>query len=214
MKAERLIFLVEEPSMEQFLEMLLAETFPRDSFEIHAFQGKPDLERKLGNRLRGFARWMPDTWKIIVLVDRDNDDCEQLKARLMAEALATGLRWKSPTEPTAWQVAGRIAIEELEAWFFGDWEAVRKAYPRVPPNVASGKSFREPDSISGGTWEAFERTLQRAGYFRTGLLKVEAARSIGKYFRPDVNRSQSFRAFWSLVTSALGSVSEARVPGA
>ena len=35
----------------------------------------------------------------------------------------------------AWQVVNRIAIEELQAWHFGDWEAARQAnpYPRAQP---------------------------------------------------------------------------------
>ncbi len=35
----------------------------------------------------------------------------------------------------------------------------------------------DPDAIPGGTWEAFERVLQRSGYFQTGLRKLEAAQT-------------------------------------
>jgi hypothetical protein len=58
-----------------------------------------------------------------------------------------------------------LAIEELEAWFFGDMDAVRALYPRVPETLEQRAGFRDPDAIRGGTWEALERILQRAGYF-------------------------------------------------
>ena len=67
------------------------------------------------------------------------------------------------------QLVNRVVIEELEAWYFGDWEAVRSAYPRVSPTVPNQSRYRNPDSVQGGTWEAFERILKGHGYFRTGL---------------------------------------------
>jgi hypothetical protein len=91
-------------------------------------------------------------------------------------------------------VVNRLAIEELEAWYFGDWDAVKAAYPRVSNAVADRAKYRDPDAIAGGTWEAFERILRSAGYFRTGLRKIEAARAVAKHWQPHANRSRSFRA--------------------
>ena len=62
--------------------------------------------------------------------------------------------------------------------------------------------FRDPDAVKGGTWEAFERILQRHGHFRTGLRKVEAARMISARLDPDRNRSRSFAAFRDVVVEA------------
>jgi hypothetical protein len=92
-------------------------------------------------------------------------------------------------------VAIRLAIEELEAWYFGDWDAVRAAYPRVPDTIPNQANYRDPDAIAGGTWEAFERVLKRAGYFQTGLRKIEAARAISEHWQLEGNRSHSFRVF-------------------
>ncbi|MCY4353998.1 MAG: DUF4276 family protein [Truepera sp.] len=69
----------------------------------------------------GYARWLPDEYRIIVMVDRDNDDCKKLKAELEAAAMAARLRTRSQASGGPWQVANRIVIEELEAWYFGDW---------------------------------------------------------------------------------------------
>ena len=75
-----LVFLLEEESMEAFLQVLLPRLLPEAcSHETHTFQGKRDLKRKLEARLRGYARWLPENWRIFVLVDRDGDDCKELK---------------------------------------------------------------------------------------------------------------------------------------
>jgi broad specificity phosphatase PhoE len=127
-------------------------------------------------------------------VDRDDDDCGHLKEQLEWAARKAGLTIGAQDRGLR-QVVNRMAIEELEAWFFGDWEAVRSAYLRVKTNVPGKQKYRDPDAIAGGTWEALERILQRAGYFPSGLRKIEAARAIALYMEPLKNRSRSFRTF-------------------
>ena len=87
----------------------------------------------------------------------------------------------------------------LKPGYFGDWSAVLAAYPRVRPTVPQQARYRDPDAIVGGTWEAFERVLQRHGYFRTGLRKVEAARAVAAHFDPDRSRSQSFEKLRAVI---------------
>ena len=70
-----LVFLVEELSMEAFLRGLLPRILPEAcGFEVHSFRGKSNLLKNLNPRLRGYARWLPDDWRVFVVVDRDNDD--------------------------------------------------------------------------------------------------------------------------------------------
>jgi hypothetical protein len=88
-----------------------------------------------------------------------------------------------------------LAVEELEAWFLGDIDAVRAAYPRVPRALPRRSPFGDPDAIAGGTWEALERVLQEAGYHRGGLEKIRAAREIAAQMEPGRNRSRSFQGF-------------------
>ena len=203
MSARHLELLVEEPSMEAFLRELLPRILPVGcSFEIHTFQGKPDLLGKLENRLKGYAQWLPDDWRIVVVVDRDDDDCMLLKQQLEDLASGANLRTRSQAADRPWQLVSRIAIEELEAWYFGDWEAVCSAYPRVSPTVPNQSRYRNPDSVQGGTWEAFERILKRHGYFKTGLRKVEAARAVAIYIDPARNRSVSFTKFHDALAEA------------
>lgn len=190
--------------MEAFLRGLLPRLLPADrTFEVHAFQGKPDLLGKLEARLRGYAQWLPADWRLFVVVDRDDEDCRALKQKLETLASRAGLVTRSQVGAAAWQLVNRIAIEELESWYFGDWDAVKAEYPRVSPNVTKRQGLRDPDSIAGGTWEAFERVMQRHGYFKSGLAKIEAARCISGHIVPERNRSASFRAFHAALTEAL-----------
>lgn len=203
MSAAHLEVIVEEPSMEAFLGALLPRLLPTDrTFVVHPFQGKADLLGKLQERLRGYASWLPEDWRIVVVVDRDDDDCIALKAQLEAMARKAKLRTRSGAGRQSWQLVNRIAIEELEAWYFGDWAAVRSAFPRASAKVPRRQGFRNPDAIAGGTWEAFERVMQAHGYFKGGLLKIEAARAIGAHVDPSRSASHSFRAFSNAIAEA------------
>jgi hypothetical protein len=185
--------LVEEPSMEEALRLLVPRIIPDLTFEVYQHQSKEGLLKRLPARLRGYASWLPEDWRIVVIVDRDDDQCNELKRQLDEMAQDAGLRTRSQDGRPTYQVVNRLAIEELEAWFFGDWHAVRAAYPRVNPNIPTKSGYRDPDAVLGGTWEALERVLQRAGYFRTGLRKIEAARAIAENMLPSRNRSKSFQ---------------------
>jgi hypothetical protein len=203
MPAAHLELLVEEPSMEAFLRALLPRLMPQDrTFEVHPFQGKNDLLGKLDQRLRGYAAWLPADWRIVVVVDRDDDDCHALKSGLEAIALRAGLRTRTGAGIAPWQLVNRIAIEELEAWYFGDWAAVCSAFPRASANVQRRQGLRNPDAVAGGTWEAFERVMQAHGYFKGGLLKIEAARAIGSQVDPARSTSHSFRVFSDAIAEA------------
>ena len=201
--ARRLEFLVEEPSMEAFLQGLLPRILPEGcEFEFRVFQGKQDLLRKLERRLLGYRHWLPADRRLVVVVDRDDGDCHALKERLERAAADADLLTRSRARGGPWQVVNRIAIEELEAWYFGDWEAVRQAYPKVPSNTPNQARYRDPDAIQGGTWEAFERLLKKRGHFRDGLRKIEAARAIAPNIDPARNRSRSFAAFRDVLAEA------------
>jgi len=178
--------------MEAALALLLPRLLGGISFAIHPHQGKTDLLAKLPPKLAAYARWIPVSHRIVVVVDRDGDVCTKLKQRLAAMGEAAGLTTRS-SAGSRWKLLPRLAIEELEAWYFGDWQAVRAAYPKVKPNVPRKAAYRDPDAIEGGTWEAFERVLQEAGYFATGLRKIEAARAIAPHLDPARNTSTSFR---------------------
>jgi Domain of unknown function (DUF4276) len=190
-------FLVEDFSTQEALLHLLPKILPLETeYKIHSFQGKEDLLRKLPNRLAGYRAWIAEDWRIVVLVDRDNNDCKDLKTQLEAISLQSGFITKTTQNPNQpFQVLNRIMIEELEAWFFGDVPAICQAYPGMKTNLAQNAKYRDPDAIQGGTWEALQRELQKKGHFKTGLDKVKTAREIATAMDPARNRSTSFQAF-------------------
>ena len=186
--------------MEAALRLLLPKIIGDLSHEIYVHQCKNELLARLPDRLRGYSSWLPTTWRVVVLVDRDDDHCIELKQHLETVAADSGLITRSKRKDDLYSVVNRLAIEELEAWFFGDWSAVRAAFPRVGATIPRKASFRDPDIIAGGTWEALERVLQGCSYFSTGLRKVEAARAIASLMEPTRNTSRSFRAFKDALT--------------
>ncbi|WCM92783.1 DUF4276 family protein [Acidovorax sp. NCPPB 2350] len=194
MAIDTLYVLVEEPSMEVALQNLLPRMLRQGiSAEIRQFQCKDDLLKQLPQRLAGYAQWLPDTAVVLVIVDRDDDDCMALKDRLEQMAHGAGLGTRQSPAGGRIHVINRIAIEELEAWFFGDWKAVKAAYPKVEATVPKKAGYRDPDAIKGGTWEAMERELKRKGYFQKGLRKLELARSVSMHMDIQNNQSQSFQ---------------------
>lgn len=192
-------FLLEEPSSEAFLQGILPKLLPAEcSWKPIAFQGKTALLGNLEARLRAYRHWIPDDWRIVVLLDEDREDCHGLKVRMEDAARAAGFPTKSrPDAGGRFIVLNRISVEELEAWFFGDITALVAAYPGVSPHLGNRAAYRDPDAIAGGTWEAIERELQRVGYYAGGLPKIELARTIAAHMDPARNSSDSFRNFCS-----------------
>ena len=204
MMLEKIILFVEEYSMEAALEILLPKIIGEIEFQIIRFQCKDDLLKQLPARLKGYSSWLPENWMIFVLVDRDDDNCKSLKQELESHAKTSGFVTKTMVQNgQRFQVINRIVIEELEAWYFGDWAAVQAAYPRVNVNIPKKAPFRDPDAIAGGTWEALERILKKAGYFSTGLRKLDLARQVAHHMNPERNQSHSFNVFFKSATNVL-----------
>lgn len=172
-------------------------SMPVDAWDIREFSSKSDLLKKLPGRMKGYSSYAEaGDVRVLVLVDRDDDDCLELKETLEDVAKSTGLATRSTAAgDEIVRVCNRIVVEELEAWFIGDPEAVAAAYPKVPVTFVKRKAYRYPDDVSGGTWEALERLLQQHGYYPGGLAKVSCAKDIAAGMQPDRNTSPSFRAF-------------------
>jgi hypothetical protein len=187
--------LVEEPSAQEVVRALADRALgDRHTYEIRTFQGKHDLLAKLPQRLAAYRHWLIDGC-VVVLVDRDSDDCNSLKARIEEMAQAAGLATPSHSPSGRYNAVMRIAIEELEAWYLGDVPALRSAFPRLG-DLSRRERSRDPDAVAGGTWERLEAELQRVGYYRGGLAKIDLARRLAPLLDPERNRSHSFQVFW------------------
>ncbi|MFD0481133.1 DUF4276 family protein [Kineococcus sp. GCM10028916] len=186
--------LVEELSAERALRHLIPLIVPSVSFDVRTFNGKPDLLRKLPGRLAGYSTWIrqADT-VVVVLTDQDDDDCIELKQGIEEEFARVGLVTLSQSQ-RGLDGCTRIAVEELEAWFFGDVPALISAFPGVSPSLAQRRGYRDPDAIAGGTAEALERVLDKAGY-GSSLRKVATAEAVAPFMDVEANRSRSFQVF-------------------
>lgn len=162
----------------------------RATVRVRTFQGKSDLLRNLPNRLAGYARSYRRGDALRVLVDRDSDECVALKRKIEAMAREAGLAVRSSAAVPV--VLVRVAVRELENWFFGDWVAVRAAFPKVPaaPPVRY-RSNADADHVK--TSSAFRKLLSQAGV--PVRAKPEWARRIGPHLDPARNRSPSFQVF-------------------
>ena len=199
-------FLLEEPSIEAALKSILPKILSEDvNLDFLVFKGKEDLLKKLPERLKMYHRWIPDDWRIFVLIDEDRQDCYELKAELEKAAHEAGFVTKSSAAQNEdFQVVNRLAIEELEAWFFGDIEALRAAYPRVPRSLQYQARYRNPDAIPGGTYEALEHLLIQKNYYRGRIHKPTVAQNIARHMEPDRNKSKSFQVFIEGIKACVG----------
>ena len=81
----------------------------------------------------------------------------------------------------------RIACQELEAWYFGDPDALAEAFSKASlRRIGSRARFRNPDAIA---YPARELTKLVPHY-----QKVSGARALARRLTRKGNRSPSFRA--------------------
>lgn len=158
----RLHVLVEGPSEAAFLRGWFPRFLPHHSLSVIQHRGKgrlpgepssrPDPKREglldqLPAKLRAYGRVLnPATDRILVFLDLDDDDCGELKERL--------LRALDACDPRP-VVLFRIAIEETEAFYLGDPRAIKRAFPQA--RLQKLKSYVQ-DSICG-TWEVFREVV-------------------------------------------------------
>jgi hypothetical protein len=173
---EHVVFFLEEPSAQDFLECLLPQVLPAHiTPHFLVFEGKQDLEKRLPMRMKGWLR--PNT-RFIVMRDQDSDDCMVVKKRLQMLCGQAG-------HPES---VVRIVCRELETFFVGDWPAVATAYQRPTwADYAHQAKYRHPDRLGSPSAE-LKRLIptyqKRAGARRISAhLRLEA----------DHNQSKSFQ---------------------
>jgi hypothetical protein len=181
-------FLVEEASTEIALKEIVPKIIGNvHTFKIHNFQNKDRLLKRLPERMKAYANFIHDDWRIVVLVDEDRSDCQELKKKLChASSIVTQKKGNI--------VLHRIVVEELESWFIGDVAAIRAEYEKIPVSLSQQAKFRDPDAIKGGTWEELDKILKKYGY-ETGLQKMDFAQKVSPHMDVENNQSRSFQVF-------------------
>jgi hypothetical protein len=171
----RVVFLLEERSMKVLLEGLLPRLVPDMPFLCVTHEGKGDLEKSIPRKLRA---WREPGVRFVVVRDNDGADCLELK-----RGLADLCRQAGRVDTLI-----RIPCQELEAWYFGDPEALAQAYGSARPRSFAGSSrYRVPDAIRKPSTD-LERLLP-------GFQKISGARKMGALLAEERNRSRSFQVF-------------------
>ncbi len=204
-------FLVEDLSGKKALEILVKKIIDKNhTWNIHSYKGigrippgmkdvndpkKRMLLTQLPKLLNGYGKTFagyPKTYQaaVIVITDLDNRVFEDYICELK-EVLEKCSK-KPKTEFC-------LAIEEGEAWFLGDLNAIRKAYPNVKVRIISNY---QNDSICG-TWEKLADAIYPEGSLKlkdngwqfVGKIKSEWAKKISVHMNVDNNKSPSFCYF-------------------
>jgi Domain of unknown function (DUF4276) len=175
-----LIFLLEEPSIKNVLEVILPQIIPDEiSFICIAHQGKQDLAKSIPTKIKAFKTISSNT-QFIIVHDQDSHDCKQLKTELLTICQGAG----------ADKVMIRIICHELESWFLGDLVAVETAY-QLKLNTLSkqqnNQKYRDPDRLNSAKQEL------------GNLVKEYYAGTHSKIIAPHLslteNKSRSFQIF-------------------
>ena len=196
--------LVEDSSgaalMKHLMPKLLGEAVDIHTWRVHDFKGvgripknltaKTDariktLLDKLPRMLEGYGKSGYEA--VLVLVDTDAHD---------AVAFRNDLRKMLDQCPNAPQTVFGMATEEIEAWYFGDREALLEAYPRADKKVLN----RYQQDAVCGTWEMLADALvkggaaaiKKQGFYKSGEFKHECAHRIGPLMHVMRNQSPSF----------------------
>lgn len=187
--------------LEALLPKLLGEQGDPHSWRVHSYKGTGRIPKGLSavgdskNRilldrlpklLRGYGK-TPGIDAVVVVLDSDRHPCVDLLSELNA-LLATCI----PAPRTMFH----LATEEIEAWYLGDRQALKFAYPRAKADVL--KNYTQ-DSVCG-TWELLadavctggSSAIKKAGWPLAGQTKCEWAKKIGPLLEPDRNTSPSF----------------------
>jgi hypothetical protein len=147
---------------------------------------KRTLLNKLPAILRGYAR-TDSVDAVLVILDSDKRDCSAFLTELRDTAAVSGADGKTMF---------RLAIEETEAWYFGDAAALLLGYPKAKQTIID--RYRQ-DSVCG-TWELLADAIHtggsvailKTGWPLPGQIKHEWANRIGPHMNPDANQSPSF----------------------
>ncbi|HVM32647.1 MAG TPA: DUF4276 family protein [bacterium] len=172
--------------MKALLDGLLPRLFPGMEFLCIAHEGKHDLRQSVPRKLKA---WREPGVRFIVLHDNDGRDCKALKKEI-ADLCRQG------NKP---ETLIRIVCQELEAWYFGEPEALAEAYQKEELKTLNYQArYRISDEIVKPSDELMSIIPE--------FQKKSGARLMGECLTRDRNRSHSFRVFLSGVRAEFNEI--------
>ncbi len=169
----------------------------------------PTLLHNLPSKLRAYGKSLGDDEAVIVLVDLDDrPDCLAFKQEMKA---LLALCYPVP------QCKIRIAIEELEAWYFGDRPALTAAYPQADETVLAAyvqdSQCNTWETLADAIYPGGRLALKTKGSIQCLEQKRLWARDICPHMDVDANQSPSFTSFRDAIrVLAQGAVTEPLTP--
>jgi hypothetical protein len=205
-------FLVEDQSGEKAMKILAPKILGNeDDFRIHSYRGighipkglkpKTDANKRmlldqLPRLLNGYGR-TPYSGVVVVICDLDDKNQQQFMSELN-DILNACVK-----KPNALFC---LAVEEFEAWYLGDLNAVLMAYPKADKNILG--SYIN-DSICG-TWELLadavyeggQKALTKKGRMEIGRQKSIWAEIITPHMNAEENKSPSIQSMYAKLMDA------------
>ena len=172
-----LVFLVEELSMKEYLDVLLPRVLPAAIPTITIpHEGKSDLLQSVPRKLQA---WNEPHARFAVLIDQDSSDCRRLKQHIVSLCVQAG-------KP---DVLVRVVCRALESWVMGDLHALGAAFGAGFVRHQNKNPYRAPDRC-GDPVGAIRR-------LQPSYQKTSGARLVAAHARVEVgvNTSASFHAF-------------------
>jgi uncharacterized protein YktA (UPF0223 family) len=171
----KIVFLLEEPSMKEVLDVILPQILPANfSFLCIPHHGKSHLAKSIKSKITG---WREPNVQFAIVHDQDAEDCISLKEKLFN--LADGA--KRP------DTLIRIVCTELESWFLGDFDAIERGFNIKLAKKRNMALYRNPDNIANAKQEL--RKLIPA------YQQISGSRSIAQCMTIEKNTSKSFQVF-------------------
>ena len=169
--------LVEEYSMKVLLEGLLPRILPDGhTLDFNVFillhEGKPDLLNSVKSKAAGLTQHGN---RMMVLVDQDQDDCQQLKRSVLSDIEELGDLKNGLV---------RIVCRTLEAFYLGQPKAIEKVC-RMRKRLKLNKNRQSFDEVE----YPVEKLRSVIGNFN----KVDLARDLAPHLDITQNTSPSFR---------------------
>jgi len=171
---KKLVFLLEELSMKETLDILLPAIIPGCRFVCISHDGKADLQNSIPHKL---SAWKEPDVQFVIVHDKDSADCKILKQHLQQLASNAG-------RP---DTLIRIVCAELESWFLGDFNALEKAFDVSLKNYKNQAKYREPDSL-GNAKQELKRIIP-------AYSQISGAKSIAPHMDISQNKSHCFYLF-------------------
>jgi hypothetical protein len=175
----RVVFLLEEPSMQALLDGLLPRLVngwvTNRHFLCIPHEGKTDLDRSIARKL---AAWRIPGDRFVIVRDNDGADCLAVKQRLQGLCETAG-------RP---DTLVRLVCQELESWYLGDLRALAEAFGEPKADTAARrKRYSRPDE-----WLKASTEVRR---LIPAFQKIGGARLMAQALEPNRSRSKSFHVF-------------------